>query len=77
MKQLAAALLALASWAAIAQAPAWPAKPVNIVANRPGASTTIAAAFVAKAEPDGCTLLATYRRRSASAFRSSAPSPWR
>jgi hypothetical protein len=26
MKQLAAALLALASWAAIAQAPAWPAE---------------------------------------------------
>ena len=31
MKLLVAALFALASWAAIAQAPACPVKPVNIV----------------------------------------------
>jgi tripartite-type tricarboxylate transporter receptor subunit TctC len=83
MKLLVAALFALASCAAIAQAPAWPLKPVPIVVsltpgsatdilartvsermsaqlgqpviveNRPGASTTIAAGLVAKAEPDG------------------------
>jgi len=98
MKQLAAALFALVSSAAIAQAPAWPAKPVNIVvsltpgsatdilartlserlaallgqpvivANRPGASTTIAAAFVAKAEADGYTLLATSSAHTVAPF---------
>ncbi len=72
---------------AVAQTPAWPARPVRIIApfppgggtdlvgrllaqklteqlggsfvveNRPGAAATIGAAFVAKAQPDGYTLL--------------------
>jgi tripartite-type tricarboxylate transporter receptor subunit TctC len=84
-----AALVLALQGGALAQAPAWPAKPLHIVVsltpgsatdvlarmvserlspqlgqpviveNRPGASTTIAAALVAKAEPDGYTLLAT------------------
>jgi tripartite-type tricarboxylate transporter receptor subunit TctC len=44
MKQLAAALLALAAWAAIAQAPAWPARPVHVVVSlTPGSATDILA----------------------------------
>src|SRR3954466_1536154 len=95
---LLAALVPGARANALAQARAWPAKPINIVvsltpgsatdilartlserlaillgqpvivANRPGASTTIAAAFVAQAEPDGYTLLATSSAHTVAPF---------
>src|ERR1044072_1443930 len=39
-----------------------------IVENRPGASTTIAAAFVAKAEPDADTVLATWSAHTPAPF---------
>jgi tripartite-type tricarboxylate transporter receptor subunit TctC len=93
-----AALFCLYAAHGMAQAPAWPIKPVHIVVslspgsatdilartvsehiaaqlgqpviveNRPGASTTIAAGVVAKAEPDGYMVLATSSAHTVAPF---------